>query len=162
MTQRTWSMLKDKPNGILKYWMGYARRKPENSGTAEDWPMTRALHFGLLSALATLLLVGGCATPKTADVPLLAGMSRNQLRLYFGEPVRIVPGPSGGEDWYYRFTAWKTRPTGVTGTSEEFGEKTSYFGVGLAFSKDAVERPVHLSAEGVVLAPLPAGKIITE
>jgi hypothetical protein len=124
--------------------------------------MTRVSYFCLVSALALSFLAGGCASPKTAEVPLLTGMTRNQLRLYFGEPLRIAPNPTGGEDWYYRFTAWKTRPTGVTGTNEEFGEKTSYVGVGLAFSRDAVERPVHLSAEGVVIAPLPAGKIITE
>lgn len=86
-------------------------------------------------------------------------MSRTDLRVYFGEPLRIERGPWGGEDWYYRFAAWKTGPTGSTGTTEEFGERTSYVSVGLAFSKDTEERPIHLSAEGYVIEPLPKGRV---
>ena len=35
LTERAWSILKDKPNGIFKYWVDYARRHPERVG-AED------------------------------------------------------------------------------------------------------------------------------
>jgi hypothetical protein len=87
-------------------------------------------------------------------------MSRDELRLHFGEPLRIEPGAFGEEDWYYRFAAWETYPTGETGTTEDFGERTSYVAVGLGFSKKTVEHAIHVSAEGRVVEPLPKGKIV--
>jgi len=35
LSEQAWSILKDKPNGIFKYWVDYARRHPESVG-AED------------------------------------------------------------------------------------------------------------------------------
>ena len=35
LTEQAWSILKDKKNGIFKYWVDYARRHPEGVG-AED------------------------------------------------------------------------------------------------------------------------------
>jgi len=87
-------------------------------------------------------------------------MSRDDLRLHFGEPLRIEPGAFGGENWYYRFVGWKTRPTQDSGISTEFGEVTPYVSGGLDISKDTEEQPVHVGSGGYVVEPLPKGKIV--
>jgi len=108
-----------------------------------------------------VLALAGCASaPQAADPVVSVGMSRTELRSYFGEPLRVERNVAGGEDWYYRFAAWETHPTGSTENREEFGEKTSYVSVGLGFSKHTQERPLHLSPEGYVTEPLPKGKLL--
>ena len=115
----------------------------------------------LVSAAISLLVLAGCASNlETTDIPVRLGMSRSDLRLRFGEPLRIEPVASGGEDWYYRFTSWKTHPTSASGTTFESGEVTSYVSTGLEFSQDTEERPVHTSASGFVVEPLPDGKVV--
>ena len=118
----------------------------------------------VLFIMMGLVLLAGCGTAsRTADIAVQPGMSRETLRRQFGEPLRIEPGPWGGEDWYYRFVTLNTRPTGATGVTgdKEFGDnKTSYVGVGLKFSKPTEEHPVHLSAEGFVIEPVPRGKVV--
>ena len=116
----------------------------------------------VLIAIGLLVLAGCASAPKTPDITLRVGMARDDLRLYFGEPLRIESVASGGEDWYYRFASWETHPTGSTSTTEDFGEKTSWVSVGLGFSKHAQERPIHVSPEGYVIEPLPKGKIVKE
>ena len=116
---------------------------------------------GTILAAISLCVFAGCATThETTYSTVLEGMSRNVLRYNFGEPLRIEPGASGGEDWYYRFSSWQTRPTGSSGTSEDFGQATTYVSVGLEFSKQVVELPVHVSAEGFSVPPLPKGKVV--
>jgi hypothetical protein len=110
-----------------------------------------------------LLLLPGCATtedPVTSEFAVRVGMSRETLRLRYGEPVRIEKVAGGGEDWYYRFYAWKVQPVGESGTSVEYGEKTSYVSVGISSSKESGERAIHLSAEGLVVRPIPEGKVV--
>jgi hypothetical protein len=114
----------------------------------------------ILAAISLFVLAGCASAPETSDIALRLGMSRDDLKLYFGEPLRIEAGALGGEDWYYRFVAWNACPTGTTGTSVESGEVTSYVSVGLEFSKNAEERPIHVSSEGRVIEPLPKGKIV--
>jgi outer membrane protein assembly factor BamE (lipoprotein component of BamABCDE complex) len=110
-----------------------------------------------------LFLLAGCASgPKNAYSSVLAGMSRNNLRFYFGEPVRIVPAASGGEDWYYRFSSWQPQPTGSSGTSEESGQQSSYTSASVTFSKQVQELPVHISSEGFVIEPVPHGKVVKD
>jgi len=87
-------------------------------------------------------------------------MSRGDLKLYFGEPLRIEPATTGGENWYYRFVSWKPRPTSEAGTRVDFGQNTSYVSVGLVFSDDPQEHPIHVSSEGLVVGPLPDGKVV--
>jgi hypothetical protein len=113
-----------------------------------------------LVALGLLLLAGCASAPETADIRVQAGMSRDDLRAYYGEPLRIQPGAAGGEDWYYRFVAWKARPTGESGTREDFGEKTSYASAGLSFSQETEEQPIHVSPAGYVRGPVPKGKVV--
>jgi hypothetical protein len=110
--------------------------------------------------MTSLVLVGCESPPRTSEVTLRAGMSRDDLRLHFGEPLRIEPGPSGAENWYYRFVAWRTSPVGESGTSIESGQVTSYVSGGLEFSKDPEECPIHLSPDGYVIEPLPIGKVV--
>jgi hypothetical protein len=108
-----------------------------------------------------LLALTGCSTlPPTSDIPVQTGMSREDLKASFGEPVRIEPGARGGEDWFYRFVAWQTQPTSEAGSSEDFGEKESHVSVGLDFSKHLVELPIHLSSDGFVVKPVPKGKVV--
>jgi len=114
----------------------------------------------LILAVISLWVLAGCASPpKPAVVPLQLGMSRADLRMYFGEPLRIEPAAGGGENWYYRFVSWKVHPAYETGVSVESGERTSYFSAGLQLGGETEERPVHVSPDGYVIRPLPAGKI---
>ena len=87
-------------------------------------------------------------------------MSRNDLLLRCGEPLRVEAATGGGESWYYRFTWWETHPTGVAETHEEFGDKTSSVSVGLNVSKSNEEQAIHLSSDGYVTEPLPRGKVV--
>jgi hypothetical protein len=106
----------------------------------------------LCLALLSTLLFAGCVTqPEMASVR--AGMSREDLRFYFGEPVRIQATDSGGEDWYYRFVSW-TNPTVERTVSHDSRSTTS----SSSYSKD--ERPIHLSPDGHVMEPLPEGKLV--
>ena len=115
----------------------------------------------LVLAVISLFMFAGCATThEPAYSTVLEGMTRNVLRFNFGESLRIEPRASGGEDWCYRFSSWQTQPTGSTSTSNEFGERTSSVNAGLNFSKQVVERPVHLSSDGFVVPPLPEGKVV--
>lgn len=111
-------------------------------------------------ALSWLLLAGCASDPKHTYTSVMEGMSRNNLRYYFGEPLRIEPAAAGGENWYYRFSSLRSKPTGASGKGEDFGEQTSYVSVGMEFSKQVEEFPVHISAEGFVVAPVPKGKVV--
>ncbi len=116
----------------------------------------------ILLAISLLVLAGCASAPEVADIRVQIGMSREDLRAYFGEPLRIEPGTAGGEDWYYRFIGWKARPMGESGSREEFGERTSYVTVGLDFSRPIEERPIHVSPAGYVIAPVPKGKVVKD
>jgi hypothetical protein len=120
--------------------------------------------FGAGSLLGlALMLGGGCASePRTSDMGVHLGMSRDDLRFFFGEPVRVEPDGAGGESWYYRFVTWKARPGGESGSSVENGERTSYAAVTVEFSQDPEEAPIHLSPEGHVIEPLPKGKVVKD
>lgn len=119
----------------------------------------RGLNFILASLLA--LLFAACAdSPPVADSPVRTGLSRNDVLVRFGEPLRVEADGAGGEDWWYRFTWWETQPTGVTESHDEFGDRTSSVSVGLNISKPTEERPIHISPEGYVVEPVPKGRLI--
>ena len=113
-----------------------------------------------MAALSLWLLAGCSSTPINSYSSVLAGMSRNNLRFYFGEPSRIEPNAAGGENWYYSFTSWKVKPTAESGTREDFGEKSSYVSVGLSGSEVTEEHAVHVAADGFVVGPVPTGKVV--
>jgi hypothetical protein len=108
-----------------------------------------------LSIVAAFLLTS-CATDP--DTPrLYAGMSRDRLRLRFGEPIRIEHPEGGGEDWYYSFTS----PPEISGsTLHDDQNHTDSASIGISESTGNRERPVHLSPDGFVTAPLPRGHIV--
>jgi len=115
----------------------------------------------IVLAALSLWVFAGCSTgPKTTYSNVLEGMSRNNLRFYFGEPLRIEPNAAGGENWYYHFAAWKVKPVGESGTRDDFGEKTSYVSLGLSGSKEIEEHAVHVAADGFVVGPVPVGKVV--
>jgi outer membrane protein assembly factor BamE (lipoprotein component of BamABCDE complex) len=120
------------------------------------------MKSGCLVFLAlSLMALAGCETaPRTAAISLQVGMSRDDLRLHFGEPLRIEPAASGGENWYYRFVAWQTRPTQDSGISNEYGQMAPYASSGLDVSNETVEYPIHVSSGGYVIEPLPKGKVV--
>lgn len=114
-----------------------------------------------LAFATTLLFLAGCAdAPETSENHLRLGLTREQLRARFGEPVRIESHGAAGEDWYYRFVGWESHPTSTSDSSNAFGQPTSTSSVGVQFNRTDGEQPVHLSAEGRVVAPLPEGKVV--
>jgi hypothetical protein len=114
----------------------------------------------ILTALSLLLLTG-CESPtQTSEIKLRLGMSRDEVKSYYGDPLRIEPAQSEGENWYYHFVSWDKHPTEEAGTREDTAGKTSYVSVGYEFTKNTEERPVHISTNGVVIEPLPEGKVV--
>lgn len=111
----------------------------------------------------SLFALAGCASfPETSDIAVRSGMSRDDLRRHFGEPLRIEPAASGGEDWYYHFVSWSNGPAPESGTTEDFrgGERISTVTVGWQVTRDSDDQPIHVSSEGYVLEPIPNGKVL--
>ncbi len=110
----------------------------------------------------SLLLLTGCETPSDSSyIPVRVGIPRSDLKFYFGEPLRIEPVAAGGEDWYYHFVSWETHPAQSAGTTtNEFGQTSTYISASFGSSRDTEERPIHVSAQGYVIEPLPEGKIV--
>lgn len=111
-------------------------------------------------ALIWFCLAGCTTTPPLADHPIRLGMDRHELVLHCGAPLRVEPAAAGGENWYYRFALPKPGPTCSSGTTTEFGEKTSYASASWSLGGQTEERPVHMSSDGIVIEPLPGGKVV--
>jgi hypothetical protein len=109
-----------------------------------------------------LVLLAGCASQgRHGYSKVLPGMSRNLLRADFGEPVRITPAAAGGEDWYYRFSSLRVRPAAAAAdTTDDFGQRSSSISTSWDFSKQVEELPVHISADGFVVEPVPKGRVV--
>ena len=119
----------------------------------------------VILAAGALFLFAGCITPpdNTSDVVVRVGMSRTELRVMYGEPLRIEPNASGGEDWYYHFYSRYHVPNvsaTVTSETDLAGNTISSTSDSLQLGKDNDEEPIHLSREGYVVAPLPSGKVL--
>lgn len=87
-------------------------------------------------------------------------MSRDDLKMFFGNPVRVESTANGGEDWYYRFYGWRSDTTSESGVNISSGGASTYANSNVELSKDTTEQPVHVSADGYVLEPIPKGKIV--
>ena len=114
-------------------------------------------HFLLLTLLLLAMGVfGGCATGS--DAPrLFTGMSRDRLRARFGEPLRVEPGPGGGEDWYYTFSG---SPDVQATRYHDVQSGSDSVSVTISDTTSAQASPIHLSADGYVIEPLPQGRIV--
>ena len=113
-----------------------------------------------LIAMGLAALIGCESMPETSSVAVRTGMTREQLKARFGEPLRIEAAAAGGEDWYYRFAGWRTRPTGEAGTSVGTDGTSTYVSAGLESWTETGEQPIHVSADGYVVGPLPQGKVV--
>ncbi len=117
-------------------------------------------HLTYVLACFASVLLAGCVTESEPErSPIRLGMSRDDVRFYLGEPLRREPTTSRGEDWYYRV---------VSGSNFQMDgavEHDPYEGsdaVAVSVSPSAKvkgECPIHFSADGQVIEPLPEGKI---
>lgn len=119
----------------------------------------------LILVTGTIFLFAGCATPpdNASDVAVRVGMSRTELRVMYGEPLRIEPNASGGEDWYYHFYSRYKVPVGsgtVTSETDFHGNTITSASETVQIGQDTDEQPIHLSRAGNVVEPLPSGKVL--
>ncbi len=113
----------------------------------------------LLLALVATMSFSGCVTESEEPSHIRAGMSRDDLRFFFGEPLRIEQVENGGEVWYYRVVT-PTTPV-VDGAAWEGpvpGEGAVAVGVSPT-PKVRMEAPIFLSPEGRVIDPVPIATI---
>jgi hypothetical protein len=87
-------------------------------------------------------------------------MSREDLKMFFGNPVRIEANANGGEDWYYCFYDWRSNSTTESGANIGTGGASSYANASVELSRNTTEEPVHISSGGYVIGPVPDGKIV--
>lgn len=114
----------------------------------------------MMAAVLGVWVLAGCAsTPHAANDNVRLGMSRDELRAHFGEPLRIVKTPEGGEDWYYHFANHHWSSTSST-TNDDGGHTTTSYSSSWSISVGTVDRPVHIAFDGYVMGPLPEGKIV--
>jgi outer membrane protein assembly factor BamE (lipoprotein component of BamABCDE complex) len=107
------------------------------------------------------LLLAGCMTePNPSPPKLYTGMSRDDLRLFFGKPLRINPNPAGGEDWIYTFRSRTPNPNVQTTDSGDAFNRERSTTATYSFPSDKHEAAIHLSPDGHVIEPLPEGDII--
>ena len=116
----------------------------------------------LITTLSFLVLAGCASSPETSDIRVRTGMSRDDLKLFFGNPVRIQATSDGCEDWYYRFRGWRSDSSSESGTAIGTGGTSSYGNASVQFSQDTEEAAVHVSADGHVVEPIPEGKIVRD
>jgi len=89
-------------------------------------------------------------------------MSRDDIRSHFGEPLRIERVASGGEDWYYSFVSWSGPQIDAAASRDPFDPTVSSVSVSVSGTRSTQDCPIHLSADGYVLEPVPNGKIVGE
>lgn len=109
--------------------------------------------------LLTIAILSGCATDsEPTPITVHVGMSRDDLRLFFGSPIRIEPQPAGGENWIYTFR--ETPNPEIQTTVENDGANQSRSTSATYHLSEKHEAAIHLSADGHVIDPVPEGKII--
>src|SRR5579859_6420260 len=96
--------------------MGLGGHLPQQNYAANTGAQMK-IQNAILIVLPLAGLIGCESVPETSPVAVRPGMTREQLKARYGEPLRIEPVASGGEDWHYRFLAWKSRPSGETGVA---------------------------------------------
>ena len=122
-------------------------------------------NWNVILAVGVFSLFAGCASPpdNTSDVAVRTGMSRSELKIMYGEPLRVEPNASGGEDWYYHFYSRFKSPSAAVNVSSDTdfnGSTVSSSSDSYQIGKDTDEEPIHLSPDGRVAGPLPSGKVL--
>ncbi len=113
-----------------------------------------------ITALCAAAALAGCVTTDSDAPQVRVGMSRDDLRAHFGEPLRIEPAPYGGEDWYYTFASWGSPQVDRSTSYDPSGARTDSVSVSLSDARSTQECPVHLSNDGYVTEPIPDGQIV--
>jgi len=115
----------------------------------------------ILLAAVSLFLLAGCASRSKSDEPSVqVGMTRPDLVYHFGEPIRIDTVPGGGETWYYHFAPWSIdRHDGQT-ASQDPDEQPTALSTSWKFTKNPDLQPIHIATNGLVIEPLPTGRIV--
>ena len=118
----------------------------------------------LFSAMALVTLWTGCSSPPPSPVaiapPVLLGMSQEELLRFFGQPIRRERFEDGRENWIYHFGSQSQESRTVTDSKNiPFGHTYSHSHTSTT-TTTMTEQPIHLSSEGRVVAPVPAGQVI--
>lgn len=115
-----------------------------------------------LLALSLVCALAGCATESARSEParVRVGMSRDDLKFFFGNPSRIEPLPDGGEDWYYSFATSSPPQVESSSVVDPFGGRTDTVSVTVSDNRTVQRCPIHLSADGLVIEPIPEGKLV--
>jgi len=113
-----------------------------------------------MASLFAAAALAGCVTTDSDAPQVRVGMSRDDLRAHFGEPLRIEPASSGGEDWYYTFASWSSPQVDTSTSYDISGARTDSVSVSLSDARSTQECPVHLSNDGYVTEPIPDGQIV--
>ena len=117
---------------------------------------TNRLVLCVLFAVA----VAGCVAQEPEPRRVRVGMSRDDLRFYFGEPLRIEAVGSGAEDWFYRCVL-PSEPQVDGAVTQDVVEGSGSVSVSVSTSPGSKgEWPIHLSPEGYVIEPLPEVQIL--
>src|SRR5258707_15439952 len=119
------------------------------------------MRYNRLVIFALIIAAAFTSCVTDSDRPhVRVGMSRDDLSLYFGRPSRIEPAGSGREDWYYSFVSWSAPQIDGTASRDAFDPTSSTVSVSASSTRTAQECPIHLSADGHVIEPIPGGKIV--
>ncbi len=129
--------------------------------------MPHTMRVGCLKVLWLISLavvaLAGCVTesgPDSYRPRVRVGMSRDDLRAAFGKPLRVEAAAAGGEDWFYAFAPADASPVDTTTSYDSSGARTDSLSITLPDPRTKQELPIHLSAEGYVIEPLPEGDLV--
>ncbi len=114
----------------------------------------------MLLAILMVASVWGCATEtKFEQARVRVGMSRDDLKFYFGEPLRIENAGPDGEYWYYRFVSPENAQ--VDGAVvHDVVDGSDTVAVSITPGRAKADLPIHVSPDGHVVEPIPEGKIL--
>ena len=116
-------------------------------------------HRLLILTLFAAVVFAGCVTAPEEPSRVRLGMSDDDLRFFFGEPLRIEAVDTGGEVWYYRVVSASTPAVDGAAWQDPY---TGSGAVEVSLSPSAKIRqecPIFLSADGHVIEPVPQAHI---
>ena len=87
-------------------------------------------------------------------------MTRTELVAQYGRPVRSERSSDGGEIWYYNFGTQTRAETPISESTVGETERSFTVGHSTSTTTTMTERPLHLSPDGHVIAPVPIGNVV--